>query len=172
MKKLLTVPVLLLCFAIFSAESESSCDDSATTKVDKQQSEQQAVLLAEGAARTGMPAIQNFREKKILKDILELRDQDGLVTYTYIVAEMTGKLVPICDSIGYGVPYSTEYTNPAHAAYPDYHDSAVLPQADPNGLFSPSSADGTWVMCKNPNGKDVRPIYIEPHVIVSPFKLD
>jgi hypothetical protein len=46
-----------------------------------------------------------------------------------------------------------------------------LPQADPNGLFSPASAEGTWILMKDPNGKEVKPVYIEPRIIVSPFKL-
>lgn len=49
---------------------------------------------------------------------------------------------------------------------------AVLPQADPNGLFSPASAEGTWILLKDPHGSDVKPVYVEPRVIVSPFKLE
>jgi hypothetical protein len=56
--------------------------------------------------------------------------------------------------------------------YDTQHGYAILPQADPNGLFAPSSAEGTWVMCKDPGGSDVRPVYIEPRIVVSPFKLD
>jgi hypothetical protein len=146
--------------------------DMAQSSDDVQRAQQEA-LLKEGTAQTGMPAIKNFRERKMLKDILELRDQDGLTTYTYVYNEMQGKLVFLCDSIGYGIPYATQYTNPqkidqrgANYGY------AILPQADPNGLFSPASAEGTWVLCKNPSGPETRPVYIEPRVVVSPFRLD
>ena len=160
------VTACALIFVAFSAEK--GCEPSS----DHIQSQQQERILAEGTAQTGMPAIHNFRERKLLKDILELRDQDGLVTYTYIFADMTGKLVFFCDSIGYGIPYATQYTNPQHVdtSYPSIR--YILPQADPNGLFSPASAEGTWVMCKNPHGPEVKPIYIEPRIVVSPFKLD
>jgi hypothetical protein len=132
--------------------------------------EQQEILLKEAAAQTGMPAIANFRERKLLKDIIELRDQNGLVTYTYVWNEFNGKMVFFCDSIGYGIPYATQYTSPEKMV--GYNSApAVVPQADPNGLFSPASAEGTWVMCKNPNGKEVRPVYVEPRIIVSPFPL-
>ena len=137
---------------------------------DDIQRTQQEQLLKEGTAQTGMPAIKNFRERKLLKDILELRDQDGLVTYTYTWSEVSGKKVFFCDSIGYGIPYATQYTNPQKVDYSSSHYVAI-PQADPNGLFSPAAAEGTWVMCKNPNGKEVRPVYVEPRVIVSPFRL-
>lgn len=164
------IPMILLAAVISIAASEDSCDDSKASKVDAIQREQQATMLEEATAQTGMPAIKNFRERKLLKDILELRDQDGLVTYTYTFSEMTGKYLFFCDSIGYGIPYATQYTNPARPAWGN-GGGMPLPQADPNGLFSPASAEGTWVMCKNPDGKEVRPIYVEPRVIVSPFKL-
>ena len=143
---------------------------------DQRQTAQQERILQEGTSQTGMPAIKNFRERKLLKDILELRDQDGLTTYTYIVAEQTGKLVFLCNSIGYGIPAATQYSSPQRVAkYSETpeHGNVVLPQADPNGLFSPASAEGTWVMCGDPNksGK-TRPVYIEPRVIVSPFPLN
>lgn len=164
------IPMILFAAVISIAASEDSCDDSKAAKVDAIQREQQAVMLEEATAQTGMPAIKNFRERKLLKDILELRDQDGLVTYTYTYSEMTGKYLYFCDSIGYGIPYATQYTNPERPTWAN-GGGVTLPQADPNGLFSPAAAEGTWVMCKNPDSKEVRPIYVEPRVIVSPFKL-
>lgn len=159
----------LALVSLLSLARIDDCDRTPTSD-DIQRSQQEA---KEGTATTGMPAIRKFRERKELKDILELRDQDGLVTYTYLYNEMTGRLVFFCDSIGYGIPYATEYTAPQK---PEIHSgngggNIVLPQADPNGLFSPAAAEGTWVMCKDPAGKDVRPVYVEPRIIVSPFEL-
>jgi hypothetical protein len=161
--------VICALFAVILFFAVTGCDVTPTS--DDTQRVQQEKLLKEGTAQSGMPNILNFRERKLLKDILELRDQDGLVTYTYTYSEMTGKKAFFCDSIGYGIPYATQYTNPQKAEWHSEHGYVVTPQADPNGLFSPASAEGTWVMCKNPNGKEVRPIYVEPRVIVSPFKL-
>ena len=47
-----------------------------------------------------------------------------------------------------------------------------MPQADPNGLFMPNSADGTWLMMINPKTGDVHPTYCEPRVLVSAFPLN
>jgi len=143
-----------------------------TPSSDEIQRSQQERILKEGSAQTGMPAIKNFRERKLLKQIIEMRDQDGLVTYTYTVPETTGRPVFLCNSIGYGLPAATQYTNPQKTAYSGSSGISTLPQADPNGLFSPESAEGTWVMCTDPNGSGkTRPVYVEPRVIVSPFKL-
>lgn len=162
----------MLCAALMFVVG---CETPPPTSDDIQR-EQQEKLLAEGTAQTGMPAIKNYRERKLMKDIIELRDQTGLITYTYLYNEMQGRLVFLCDSIGYGIPYATQYTNPQKYERVNLSGGGygyqTLPQADPNGLFSPASAEGTWVMCKNPNGSDTRPVYIEPRVVVSPFKLD
>jgi hypothetical protein len=137
---------------------------------DSRQQQDQEHILAEGVAKTGMPAIHNFYEKKQLKTLLEMRDQANLSTVTYLVAEQTAQLVFLCDSIGYGMPAATQYTNPmkigTHGGVP-----YVMPQADPNGLFSPTSAEGTWITCRDPNGKATAPVYVEPRVVVSQFDL-
>ncbi len=160
--------------AIISAFTLAGCDIHTDTSDDIQR-KQSEKLLNEGTRQTGMPAIKNFRERKLLKDILELRDQNGLTTYTYIVAEMTGKLVFLGESIGYGISASTQYTNPQKAELyttNGHYGYNTLPQADPNGLFSPSASEGTWVMMKDPHGDKVVPVYVEPRIIVSPFRLE
>lgn len=135
---------------------------------------QQEAVMKEAVAQTGIPAIKNFRERKIMKDILEMRDQQGLVTYTYTYAEQTGKKIFFCQSVGFPIPAATQYTNPEKVQiYNDVYGwgNVTIPQPDPNGLFSPASAEGTWVMCKDPSSDKVGAVYVEPRVITSPFKL-
>jgi hypothetical protein len=154
-----TIIVLLLSTIILGCNQSS----------DSIQRGQQEKLLAEGTAQTGMPNIKNFRERKILKDIIEMRDQANLTTYTYLYSDMTGKLVFACDSIGYGIPSTTQYTNPEK----EIHSSggATMPQADPNGLFSGNSS-GTWVLCKDPKSSKIAPVLFEHSIVVSQFKLN
>jgi hypothetical protein len=132
---------------------------------DQLQHDQQEVLL-QAATATGMPAIVNFAERKMLKRILEIRDQ-AINTTTYIV-DMNGHPHKICDSIGYGFPYSTQFTNPSQNPLKD----VVLSQAEPNGLFSSPTSEGTWISCVDPANKhNMQVVYVEPRVIVSPFPL-
>ena len=165
--------IVLLAIPAFLLVGCDGMDQKPTS--DQTQARQQEQLAAEATAQTGMPAIKNFRERKMLKDILELRDQNAVITYTYVVSEMTGKLRYFGQTIGYGIPYATQYTNPQKIAEKNTYQSgsyAILPQADPNGLFSPAAADGTWVLMQDPNSdKVVLPVYVEPRIIVSPFKL-
>jgi len=134
------------------------------TGTDAIQQEQTEQMVSEANREVGMPGISNFTERKFAKQILELRDSK-ITTYTYIV-DMTGKLHFLCNSIGYGLPYSVQFTNPERYVM----NGATLPQPDPNGLFMPDGLDATWVLCDDGNG-GVSPIYSEPKLLVSPFKL-
>lgn len=163
---------LLLCVTLIGA---TGCDERKMDS-DQLQRDQQEKILQEGTSSVGMPAIKNFRERRLVRDIYELRDQDGLTTYTYLYNEMTGKLVFFGETIGYGVPYSAQFSNPekivdARGGSAGYHYMAI-PQAEPNGLFTPASSSATWVMMKDPNGDKVVPVYVEPLIVVSPFKLN
>lgn len=129
--------------------------------------------LEEASVTVGLPAIINFTEKKQLKAIYELRDQSNLVTYTYTL-DLNGKRHKVCPStsVGFGVPYSTEYTNPSRVDnYFGQSGVVILPQADPNGLFSPGSAEATWVLCLNPTTKELAPTYVEPSIEVYLFEM-
>lgn len=145
----------------------AGCEQTSTA--DTQQRQAQEELSKQSNMVVGMPAVSNFFEKRLLKTIIEMRDNPKLNTYTYVV-DLNGKLHKKCDSIGYGIPYSTQFTNPERVAGYSEHPY-TLPQADPNGLFSPPSAEGTWVLCHDPKSDKLFPVYFEPRVVVSPFEL-
>ena len=169
-----------ICLVLFV--TLTGCDTSPRTQnSDQVQSQLQEQNLQQGTAELGVPSIVNFREKRLLKDLYELRDQNGLVTYTYTWSPMTGKFIFLCNSIGYPFPYSTQYTAPQR---PELHQGSsydggnlMVPQAEPNGLYPPNSAEGTWVICLSPNGKlqyngkKILPVYMEPRVAAFPWKL-
>lgn len=159
--------ILFSLIASSMALSLTACD--AQPSADRLQREQQEQLSLQGAMSVGMPAIVNFAEKRMFKDILELRDK-MVPTYTYLVNEMNGSIgEKVCDSLGYGLPGATQYTNPQKIADRGQGGYAVLPQADPNGLFTPASMDGTWIMCKVPGSDKIAPQYIEPKIITLTF---
>jgi len=162
-----TILSLLLAMLFFF----SSCGPRLVQKsAEQRQKEQTARSLLEADRQIGMPAIKNFQERKLARMIFELRDQAKLVTYAYIVAKNTGKLVFLGKCIGFGLPYSVQYTNPEQLKTGGYW-GATLPQADPNGLYMPSGLSATWLMMIDPATKKPRPVYVEPEILVSPFKL-
>ena len=165
---------------IVSVAMLSSCGDlERKPSADKSQQQQTEKSLQEANNQIGMPAIVNFQERKLFKQILELRDQEKLITYCYLANEMNGTIGQfIGKGIGYGIPAATQFTSPQKLVdVTDYNiqsyqanDAAVIPQADPNGLFMPTATTATWYMLLDEAGKP-HPVYIEPLIIVSPIKL-
>ena len=140
-----------------------------STNSDQDFQRQQEAIMKQAFNSVGMPAITNFAERRQLKQIFELRDQN-VATYTYLVG-LDGKVgQKLCNSVGFPIPYSTQFTSPQRLATTNV-GATTLPQADPNTLFSPPSAEGTWVLCVNPETNKPTPLYVEPKIIVSPFKL-
>jgi predicted small lipoprotein YifL len=149
----------------------TGCGNSlANVDVDKLESAQQEQQLRQAQSQTGLPNIVNYTEKKLAKLLVELRDEQ-VPTYSYI-SNQTG-LYFICNSVGYGIPYATQVTNPEKLQEGGYTSSAwgtTIPQAEPNGLFMPSAADASWTICSDGKGNIV-PVYVEASLVVSPFKL-
>ena len=153
MKKLIFVALVLMI----------GCEPSAE-QTQRQKTNQ---ILSEVDRQIGMPDIHNFQEKKMLKLVMEERDRADLVCYAYVKSEYTGKFVFLGKCLGYGMPYSTQFTNPMKYE----QNGATLPQADPNGLYMPSSADATWLFMINPETNKPVPVYCEDKVLVLPYKL-
>lgn len=150
----------------------TACVEQKKPSSDRIQARQQEVILKEGTSQVGMPAIKNFRERRLLKMILEKRDQEGLVTYTYNVAQATGKLVFLCNSIGYPINDATGFTNPMKIEeYRHEVGYAIMPQAEPNGLYTPDASNDKWVMCVDPKSGQASPVLAGGDIFTSPFPL-
>ena len=105
--------------------------------------------------------------------IYELRDQEKMICYAYLWTEFNGKLVYFGKCMGYGIPYATQFSNPQKREHDGGYSVEYgyeLPQAEPNGLYMPADAEGTWLLMIDDKGES-HPVYCEPRVIVSPFPL-
>lgn len=153
----------------------AGCDDPTPSSTQRERHAQEQ-LANQASVAVGLPAINNFTEKRQLKAIYELRDQANLTTYTYTL-DLNGKRHKVCPStsVGFGIPYATQFTNPMRMEKSTLGTTGVaiatIPQADPNALFSPPSADGTWVICLNPTTKELAPAFVEPRVVVYTFEM-
>lgn len=157
MKKFLSLLLLGFLYVVLAGQS----DCSGSNQEDKAATEKR---MKEMRGQVGLPNITNFTEAKFAKLTSELRDME-IRTWTYYT-DMNGSRHLLCESIGYGIPYSVQITNPEVYTL----KGGTLPQAEPNGLFMPDSADATWVLCSDGKG-GVAPVYSEPLLIVSPFPL-
>lgn len=173
MKKWLMVTVLCLSIG-FTGAWDDGCGNGEANSY-RQQRVQQEKLTQESNAQIGMPGITNFTEKKIVKKLYELRDQN-IATFTYM-PDYQGRLWHLCDSIGYGLPYGVQFSNPQKMIVRKDgvylgQSPVTITQSEPNGLFMPPSAEGTWVICAGHKSGDTEPVYVEPRIVVSPFQLN
>lgn len=174
MKKFINLfVVILLGMFLFSCKGDY-------TDSDVKQADATRVLMDEAQNQIGLPNITNFQQKKNYKMILEECDRTNLICYAYLQSKLTGKLIFIGKCLGYGVPFSAQYTNPERVVEGDHmlgYDLTginyvmTMPQPDPNGLFMPTSSSATWLMLLDKKGVP-HPVYIEPEILVSPFPLD
>lgn len=172
MKKVIYLVMLFVGVLLFT-----NCENRVKTpSADKVMAKQTALAMGEANKEIGMPAIKNFQERKLAKMIFELRDDENLICHAYLVNEMNGQIGQYLGKcLGFGLPYSVQFTNPEKIVTNKTFSNGgsifgKLPQADPNGLFMPSGLSATWLMLLDDKGKP-HPVYIEPAIIVSPFKL-
>jgi hypothetical protein len=171
MKRLLSA-VAVAFISVGAAFTLASCDDYQQSTQGKE-AQKQEQMLSDANNSVGMPGILNWTEKRNYKMVYELRDKPNYATYTYLVG-MHNELKLICHSQGYGIPESSQYTNPQMLQDTGVsgHYYEVLPQADPNGLYSSPSANGTWIVCVNPTDPTkIGVIRSEPNVLTSPWPL-
>jgi hypothetical protein len=155
---LFSLPVVAL-----ACMGNSSCD-AQPTAADKERAvvnQQQDLYVANQPA----PVFDWSLERHLLTELYKARN-NAVATYSYVRNQYTGKFLSSCPSIGFPISAGTQLTSPQMT---DRHTgeygggNVVLPQPEPNGLFSPSEARGTYVMCLNNDGK-VEPRYYEEDV--------
>lgn len=173
MKKYIVLGMTALALALGGCKWEGG---------DSKETRQTMKLMEQASVTVGVPAIKNFTEKRQLKMIYELRDQSNLVTYTYTI-DLQGRRHKVCPStsVGYGIPFAAQFTaaKAPRVVYPMYPSgettttgiNQLMDQPEPNGLYMPSSADSTWVLCLDPKTKKVLPVYVEPKIVVYPFEM-
>ena len=162
MRVYLNLIIIFSLVFVFGCSSEPTVEDTQTTQTNQ--------MLDEANRQIGMPNIINFQQKKVMKMIYELCDKEDLRCYLYLFSDFKGQLVYIGECIGYGVPFSAQYTNPMKPMR-KWGSGWKLPQADPNGLYMPVTSSATWVIMVNPKDNKPQVTYFEPQIIISPFPL-
>lgn len=97
---------------------------------------------------------------------------NAVQTFSVVFNEYLGTITFQCASIGYPIPGGTELDNPwqAETGYTSNSGywAVAIGQAEPNGVFPPSTSAGTYVMCLNADGT-IGPVYSEPNVLTFPY---
>ena len=158
MKKILVVLLVLIAFVL------TSCVGSDTSAIE--QSQQTGAVNAI-IRNQPIPDLGGYSFERQIVIETYLARNNTIATYAYMIS-MDGKIIEICPSIGYPIPYSTQLSNPARVD--SYSYGITLPNAEPNGLYPPGDAAATLVQCVQPDGS-VSPVYIEWYVLAFPYRI-
>lgn len=155
--------VVILCGGATDEGCAAKDETSSATRIEQDQQNRQ---MEQFLRNQPVPSFDWSLERHVLIQLYAAR-QRATNTFSVVQSEFTGKILWSCPSIGFPLPYATQLTNPLQAQWrgysSDHQTSAVVDQQEPNGLFSPGDAEGTWVQCVNDKGK-ITPVYEERKV--------
>ena len=166
---------LLVGVLVFCVVGISGCRSYDEPSYEKVEARRTQALMNESYRQIGLPNIVNFQQKKIFKMIYEKADKANLITYAYAYNPFEGKFIYLGRSLGYGIPFSAQYTCPEKLItkyfYGDGHYLITLPQPDPNGLYMPTSSSATWIILIDEKTGELNLVYFEPLLTVSEIPL-
>jgi hypothetical protein len=160
MKKLVFAIVILSLILVACAMSPSVND------IEQSQQKQGGVSIVQNQP---IPDLGGYSLERQIVIETYLARNSTIATYSYMIT-YDGKIIEICPSIAYPIPYSTRLTSPDKILGESYANS-VVSNAEPNSLYPPGDAAPTLVQCVNADGS-VSPVYIEWYVLAFPFRIE
>ena len=152
------VVMLVLLGALSVASCSGTVDQQTSVQVDNQQDHYRKVQP--------LHYYDYSIPLDVLQQIYDITVSEAVATYT-VAETITGVTKFRCASIGYAIPADTQLTNPLRTVGNSWQGS-VVEQPEPNGLYSSTNTDGTWVLCVGDDGI-AYPYYSEHKVQVWPF---
>lgn len=147
----------MIALVVVAGFTLSGCTyDDAASKESNQVAQQQKIYVD----NQPVPAFDWSLERHVFTEIYKARN-NAVITYSY-VRNLNGQVYFKCKSIGFPLASNMQLTAPESEIY-QHAGYSILPQAEPNGLFSSPSTSGTYVMCLNSDGT-VSPAYFEDNV--------
>jgi hypothetical protein len=154
MKKSIVLALVLVVAFVLSA-----C--SASDQAQYAEREQQGAGVLAIVQNQPIPNLGGYSFERQIMIETYLARNNTVSTFAYLFT-FDGKIVEICPSIGYPIPYSTQLSNP--------FDMSGRANPEANSLYPPSNTAATLVQCVNSDGS-VSPTYIEDNVMAFPYRI-
>lgn len=165
------------CAALAIACLLSACSYQAVpVTADQKAAVQQEDIAKRAQDEVGIYQPTHFTRKRLANRIGQMLDDPNLATISYAQG-LDGKLRCIGHTIGFPLPSATQSTSPqkwepkplfySNGTTSDYvgrEFGELVPQSEPDQLFSPTSADATWLLLVNDKTGQAAPAYFEGHV--------
>jgi hypothetical protein len=168
--KLIAAIIAFAVTAVLLMGSSGCGDNSSSNNIRKQEQSVVARQQSQYAKAQPIPFFDWSVDKDTLTQIYRLRNNAN-TTYSVVTTQGTGHVQWVCPSRGYPIPADTQLTNPEQAIGRGDTGLVNIPQAEPNGLYSSTNTDGTWVLCVRLDGS-VAPVYTEQKVTAFSFEVD
>ena len=167
--------LFLMATGCMSDEFNRSTDARRQDRVNKtRETEMIADLQHRKRAVVDEPNLTDFRPADMFARTLEEQDK-GIRAFAYILNNYTNQWWFVCEAAAFPYPGGTQYTAPEVEGRSSTRPN--LPQADPNGLYTPATAAATIAPCwatdhdVNNTGNGYEAGYFEENINVFPSKL-
>lgn len=144
----------------------AACEGGPPATADQKASAQQEDIAQRAQDEVGIFTPTHFTRKRLANRIGQMLDDPTLATISYAQG-MDGRLRCIGPSIGFPLPAATQTTSPSKLVRGDlgqYSGDLIMPQPEPDQLFSPASEDATWILLVNAKTGQASPAYFEGKV--------
>jgi hypothetical protein len=115
-----------------------------------------------------VPFFNWSQDRAVLIQIYEAKNA-ARQTWT-VFYSATGVAQAMCPSVGYPIPANTQLTSPDQVVGGGSSGYGTVAQMEPNGVYSTTGANGTYVMCLRPSGKAAA-VYSESWVTAYPYEV-
>jgi hypothetical protein len=139
----------------------AGCDATQASAQDKENA-QQARSSNQQAIAQPLPYIPWSQMFQNLSEIEEA-NSTGTQTTSFVFNRASVDPIQVCASIGTPIPNTASLSNPQQVVPTGNYNAVTTGQKDPDGIYTPSSSSGTYVMCIGPDGKAL-PAYHESEV--------
>lgn len=155
--------MLKLTLCLFAVMIFGCADESQRSKEKQVVDRQQDVYLV----GQPVPTFDYSLERDRVIGLYRAR-MDAAQTWA-VWRSQTGVIEDSCPSSGYPIPFGAQLTSPEVIAWASAQGgTGVLPQAEPNGLFTNDvTTSATWVFCVTDGS--ITPVYVEGMVTVYPY---
>lgn len=142
-----------LASLVVTASLVAGCTGQSSTNGNAAESNQQQT---DTATLEGKQPIPGYTYSQIRQNLIEIENaeaQGAQSTSFFFTANGT---IPIfsCPSIGMPIPNTASLSNPHQIVWGQNNAGpGVVDQMDPNGIYAPTSSDGTFVICIDNQGK-------------------
>jgi hypothetical protein len=165
MRKIAIIPALAL--AALLGVGTAACSSPASAPSGTQQ-EQNSSNDSQNVAEATLPApVFRYSEGRWVLTEAEASIALGVATTSFVFQQGDPNPVESCPSIGYPVANTAQLTNPdkiINDPYAYQGAGQVVGNMDPYQYYTPSSSQGTYVLCVSRTGTEYL-LYAEPNVI-------